>query len=209
MFKFSLWYLRVEVDGLVIHGMEGPGETPYLSAKKVEVRVGISSFFSHATGAGLRSHIGLKLLRVERPQIHLMVDKDGKTNVPAPKHSSTSKEPAADRLLDLRAREVALVDGVALVNDRAIPFDLAARDLDVEMRYLRPTDRYGIAVGLNDLRTRWMPSLKCVRSCTSTRSWAAMRWTLKDTGIRFGRSVGAPCHGDAERTLHSRSGRAR
>ena len=113
--RFYLWHLRVEVDGLVIHGTEGPGEAPYLTAEKIEVRVGISSFFSHATGAGLRSHVGLKLLRVERPQIHLMVDKDGKTNVPTPKHSTTSKEPVADRLLDLRAREVDLVDGVALV----------------------------------------------------------------------------------------------
>jgi translocation and assembly module TamB len=116
--------------------------------------MGISSFFSHATGAGLRSHVGLKLLRVERPQVHLMVDKDGKTNVPTPKHPSTSKEPVADTLLDLRAKEVALVDGVALVNDRAIPFDVAARDLDAEVHYLPATDRYGIALGVNDLRTR-------------------------------------------------------
>jgi translocation and assembly module TamB len=152
--KFSLWHLKIEVDGLVIHGTEGPGEAPYLSAGKVEVRVGISSFFSHATGAGLRSHVGLKLLRVERPQVHLMVDKDGKTNAPVPKHPSTSKEPVADTLLDLRAKEVALVDGVALVNDRAIPFDVAARDLDAEVHYLRATDRYGIALGVNDLRTR-------------------------------------------------------
>ena len=152
--KFSLWHLKIEVDGLVIHGTEGPGEAPYLSAGKVEVRVGISSFFSHATGAGLRSHVGLKLLRVERPQMHLMVDKDGRTNAPVPKHPSTSKEPVADRLLDLRAKEVALVDGVALVNDRAIPFDVAARDLDAEVHYLRATDRYGIALGVNDLRTR-------------------------------------------------------
>ena len=152
--KFSLWHLKIEVDGLVIHGTEGPGEAPYLSAGKVEVRMGISSFFSHATGAGLRSHVGLKLLRVERPQVHLMVDKDGKTNVPTPKHPSTSKEPVADTLLDLRAKEVALVDGVALVNDRAIPFDVAARDLDAEVHYLRATDRYGIALGVNDLRTR-------------------------------------------------------
>ncbi len=152
--KFSLWHLKIEVDGLVIHGTEGPGEAPYLSAEKIEVRVGISSFFSHATGAGLRSHVGLKLLRVERPQVHLMVDKDGKTNAPVPKHPSTSKEPVADTLLDLRAKEVALVDGVALVNDRAIPFDVAARDLDAEVRYLRATDRYGIALGVNDLRTR-------------------------------------------------------
>jgi translocation and assembly module TamB len=152
--KFSLWHLKIEVDGLVIHGTEGPGEAPYLSAGKVEVRMGISSFFSHATGAGLRSHVGLKLLRVERPQVHLMVDKDGKTNVPTPKHPSTSKEPVADTLLDLRAKEVALVDGVALVNDRAIPFDVAARDLDAEVHYLPATDRYGIALGVNDLRTR-------------------------------------------------------
>ena len=152
--KFSLWRLKIDVDGLVIHGTEGPGEAPYVSAEKIEVRVGISSFFSHATGAGLRSHVGLKLLRVEKPQLHLMVDKDGKTNAPVPKHPPVSKKPVVDTLLDLRAREVALVDGVALVNDRAIPFDVAARNLDAEVRYLRATDHYGISLGVNDLRTR-------------------------------------------------------
>jgi translocation and assembly module TamB len=152
--QFSLWRLKIEVAGLVVHGTEGPGEAPYMAAEKVEVRVGISSFFSHATGAGLRSHVGLKLLRVERPQMHLMVDKDGKTNAPTPRHPSPRKGPVADTLLDMRAKEVALVDGVALVNDRAIPFDVAARDLDAEVHYLRATDRYGIALGVNDLRTR-------------------------------------------------------
>jgi translocation and assembly module TamB len=152
--QFSLWHLMVEVDGLVIHGTEGPGEAPYFSTEKIEVRVGISSFFSHATGAGLRSHVGLKLLRMERPQLHLIVDKDGKTNAPVPKHPASSKEPAADTLLDLRAKEVTVVDGVALVNDHAIPFNLTARDLDAEVHYLRATDRYGLAVGLNDLRTK-------------------------------------------------------
>jgi translocation and assembly module TamB len=152
--QFSLWHLMVEVDGLVIHGTEGPGEAPYFSTERIEVRVGISSFFSHATGAGLRSHVGLKLLRMERPQLHLIVDKDGKTNAPVPKHPASSKEPAADTLLDLRAKEVTVVDGVALVNDHAIPFNLTARDLDAEVHYLRATDRYGLAVGLNDLRTK-------------------------------------------------------
>jgi translocation and assembly module TamB len=152
--QFNLWHLAIEVDGLVIHGLEGPGEAPYLSADKVQVRLGISSFFSHASGAGLRSHIGLKLLRVEHPQIHLMIDKDGKTNQPVPKHPSTSTEPLQDTLLDLRAKQAELVNGVALVNDQAIPFDLAARDLNVEVHYIRSTDRYGITVGLNDLRTK-------------------------------------------------------
>ncbi|MGP8259103.1 MAG: translocation/assembly module TamB domain-containing protein [Acidobacteriaceae bacterium] len=155
--QFSLWHLRIEVDGLVIHGTEGPGEAPYLSAEKTELRVGISSFFVHATGIGGKSHVGLKLLRVEKPQLHLMVDKDGRTNAPVPKHPATSKGPVTDTLLDLRVREVALVDGVALLNDRAIPFDLAARNLDAEAHYLRASDRYGITVGLNDLRTKMGP----------------------------------------------------
>jgi len=152
--SFSLWHLAIEVDGLVIHGLEGPGEAPYLSADKIEVRVKITSFFAHTAGTGLASHVGLNLLRVEHPQVHLMIDKNGKTNQPVPKHPTVSAEPLQDTLLDLRANEVALLDGVALLNDRAIPFDLAARDLDAEVRYLSATDRYGIAIGLNDLRTK-------------------------------------------------------
>jgi translocation and assembly module TamB len=153
----SLWHLAIEVDGLVIHGLEGPGEAPYLSADKVMVRVKITNFFARATGEGLASHVGLNLLRVERPQIHLIVDKDGRTNQPVPKHPAVNTKPVEDTLLDLRANEADLVNGVALVNDRAIPFDMAARDLDAQLRYLSATDRYGISVNLTDLRTKMGP----------------------------------------------------
>jgi translocation and assembly module TamB len=151
--SFSLWHLAIEVDGLVIHGLEGPGEAPYLSADKIQVRVKIVSFFAHTAG-GVASHVGLNLLRVEHPQVHLMVDKNGRTNQPVPKHPSTSTEPVQDTLLDLKANEIALVNGVALFNDRAIPFDVAARDLNAEVHYLRTSDRYGITLDLNDLRTK-------------------------------------------------------
>ncbi len=151
---FSLWHLAIEVDGLVIHGLEGPGEAPYLAADKIQVRLKIASFFAHATGKGLASHIGLSLLRVEHPQVHLMIDKDGKTNQPVPKHPSTSTEPVQDTMLDLKAGEIALVNGVMLLNDRAIPFDMAARDLNAEVKYLWLSDRYGISIGLEDLRTK-------------------------------------------------------
>jgi translocation and assembly module TamB len=150
----SLWQLKIAVDGLVIHGTEVTGEAPFLAVERVEVRVGIGSFFARATGIGGRSRVGLRLLRVERPQLHLMVNKDGRTNLPVPKHPSTNNEPLVDQLLDLRVRQLELVEGVALVNDRAVPFDLAARNLDAAVRYLRATDRYWIGAGLNDLRTK-------------------------------------------------------
>jgi translocation and assembly module TamB len=152
--RFSLWHLAIEVDGLVIHGLEGPGEAPYLAANKVLVRFKITSFFAHATGTGIASHVGLNLLRVEHPQVHLIIYKDGKTNQPVPKHPSTSSAPLQDTLLDLRANEIDLVNGVALLNDRPIPFDMAGRDLNVQVNYLSKTDRYGIKVDLNDLRTK-------------------------------------------------------
>ncbi len=151
---FDLWRLAVEADGLVIHGLEGPGEAPYLSVEKVLLQVKLFNFFSHVSGAGMSSHVSLNFLEVDRPQFHLMVDKDGKTNQPVPKHKSTSNTPVMDTLLDLKAREVLLRNGVALLNDKAIPFELAARDLDAEVHYLAATDRYGATVDLKDLRTK-------------------------------------------------------
>jgi len=152
---FNLWHLAVEADGLVVHGLEGPAEAPYLSVDKILVRVKILNLFSHVVGQGLASHIALNYLRVEHPQFHLVVYKDGHTNQPVPKHPSTSKTPITDTLLDLKARSVELVNGVALINDQAIPFDLAARDLDAEIHYLFHTDRYGAILDMKDLRTRF------------------------------------------------------
>ena len=47
-----------------------------------------------------------------------------------------------------------ITNGVALLNNRAIPFDMAARDLAAEVHYIVLTDRYGMTVDLKDLRTK-------------------------------------------------------
>ena len=152
--RFDIWHLEVEANGLVIHGLEGPGEAPYLAVDKTLLRVRLFDFFSRATGTGGPASVSLNYLRVEHPQMHLIVDKDGKTNQPVPKHPSTSEKPVMDTLLDLKARQVELANGVALLNNRAIPFDLAARDLNAEVHYIFLSDHYGATIDLKDLRTR-------------------------------------------------------
>ncbi len=152
--SLNIWHLAIEADGLVIHGLEGPGEAPYLAADKIFVRLKINTVLSHTIGMGAQSHVGLNYLRVEQPRLHLIVDKDGKTNQPVPKHPSTSTEPLQDTLLDFQAKKIELANGLLLVNDRAIPFDVAARDLNAEVHYIPTTDRYGATLDLNDLRTR-------------------------------------------------------
>jgi translocation and assembly module TamB len=152
--SFSLWHLAIEADGLVIHGTEAPGEMPYLSAAKIAVRLRINTFLNHVSGAGSPSRIGLSYLRIDQPHVHLIVDKDGHTNQPQPKHPNTGTEPFQDSLLDLEAGDIELSDGLAVLNDRAVPFDLAARDLNAQVRYIRSSDRYGILLDLADLRTK-------------------------------------------------------
>jgi translocation and assembly module TamB len=152
--SFSLWHLAIEADGLVIHGTEAPGEMPYLSASKIMLRIRIHMILTHIRGLGPQSRVSLRYLRVEQPRFHLIVDKDGHSNAPVPKHKSTSNESVQDTLLDLQARKVELADGLAVINDRAIPFNVAAKDLKAEVRWERKPDQYGATIDLGDLQTK-------------------------------------------------------
>ncbi len=152
--SFSLRNLAVEANGLVIHGLEGPGEAPYLSVDRIDLRLKLLDLTSRLVGTSMASHVELSYLGVEHPQFHLIVDKNGKTNQPEPKHPKKSETRVTDTLLDLKAQEVVISNGVALLNNRAIPFDMAARDMGAEVHYLDRTDRYGMTVDLKDLRTK-------------------------------------------------------
>jgi len=152
--SLNLWHLAIEADGLVIHGTEAPTEMPYLSASKIFVRLHLNLILTHIVGVGPQSRISLRYLRVEQPHVHLIIDKNGHTNQPTPKHSTPSTEPIQDTLLDLQARKIELVDGLAVLNDRAIPFDLAAANLNAQVLYLKKQDRYSATIDLADLRTK-------------------------------------------------------
>ena len=152
--SFNFWHLAIEADNLVIHGTEAPGEMPYLSAQKINIRLRLNTFLTHIRGVGPQSRIGLSYLHIDQPHIHLIVYPDGHTNQPVPRRTGTSSESLPDKLLDLQAGQVELANGLAVFNDRAIPFDLAARDLNAQVHYIRSSDRYGITLDLADLRTK-------------------------------------------------------
>jgi translocation and assembly module TamB len=152
--SFNLWHLDLEADNLVVHGTEAPGQMPYLSVAKIVVHLRINTFISHAVGKGPQSHIGLDYLGVDQPHFHLIIDKDGKTNQPVPRHPSNSKTPLQNTLLDLQAKLVQVGNGLAVINDRAIPFDASARDLSAQVHYIPSTDRYGATLDLANLQTK-------------------------------------------------------
>ena len=130
---WNLGKLSLVAHGVTIHGLEGPNEAPYVHADRVAIRLKILSL------AGRK--IGLRSFEVDRPVIHLMVGADGSTNQPRPKAQASSGR-GMQPVLDLQADHVEVRDGVLMVNDRRVPLDLAANNVQAELAYAANAQSY-------------------------------------------------------------------
>lgn len=150
-FHWKLSRLEVTADDLTIHGLEAPGQIPYAHVDRIDVRLKILSIFSH--------RIGLRSLEIDHPVLHLIVYPDGTTNQPHPKTRSASAGQVIGTIFNLRANRVQIENGVAILNERRIPFNIAANDVGVKIRYVPATragqpERYLGVVHVEDLTTR-------------------------------------------------------
>ena len=144
--RWNLRHLSVEVDGLTIHGLEGPGELPYAHVNRLYARAKILSLVD--------AKLGLDFLEVDRPAVHLIIYPDGSTNQPTPKAKENNSGPAVKTIFDLQANRVEVHDGMALLNERAIPFRLAANDLGVVITYAPVSGHYLGDITCSDLNAQ-------------------------------------------------------
>jgi translocation and assembly module TamB len=144
-FRWRVLHLEFEADNLTIHGLEGPGEIPYAHLDKLLVRVKIISLF--------RAKIGLNYLEIDKPVVHLIVNKDGSTNQPVPKKKSAPLEinQTINQVFDLAVDRAEINNGRAIFNQRAIPFALAANDLQVGVNYVPKSDQYDASLSIADI----------------------------------------------------------
>jgi len=150
-FHWRLLRLEFTADNLTIHGLEAPGQIPYAHVDRLYVRVKIISF--------LRHEIGLNYLELDHPVVHLIVYPNGSTNQPHPKVHETGNEPVIDTIFDLAVNRAVIRDGVAIVNERATPFNAAANDLGVVVSYVpamgvKGRERYLGTLHVEDLTTQ-------------------------------------------------------
>jgi translocation and assembly module TamB len=142
--RWRLFHLEFEADNLTIHGLEAAGEVPFAHLDRLRVRVKIISFF--------RAKIGLNYLGVDRPAVHLIVYKDGSTNQPAPrKKSAPSNKSTTDTIFDLAVDRTEINNGIALLNQQALPFSLAANDLALGVNYVPASDHYTGTLSIADI----------------------------------------------------------
>ena len=155
-FHWRLLHLQAEADGIVIHGLEDPGEAPYAQIDRLRVQLSILGFLSPS--------IRLRDLEVDRPQLHLIVYPDGSTNQPHPRRPRNLGKHALDTLFDLKAGHIAVEQGALDYDSRAavfdqqhryLPLDFKAEDFSLLMSYA-PAGRgaledYRIEAGATDL----------------------------------------------------------
>jgi translocation and assembly module TamB len=155
-FHWHLLSLEAEASGLVIHGLEAPGEAPYAQVERMRVRFSVLGILS--------PRIQLKDLDIVRPQLHLIVYPNGTTNQPHPRKPSPPGESMLDRFFDLQANHVTFEQGVLDYDNRAaefdfqdrhIPLDFDASDLSLRLVHLPAAagnqESFLIEAGVRDL----------------------------------------------------------
>ncbi|MGH9585824.1 MAG: translocation/assembly module TamB domain-containing protein, partial [Acidobacteriaceae bacterium] len=150
-FQWSLLHLDFVLNNLTIHGTEGPGQAPYVHVDRIYVRAKVISLFERK--------FGLNYFEADHPVVHLIVHPDGSTNQPHPQPRRSSKKPVIDTIFDLEVNRAEVRDGLVMVNQRATPFDAAANDLGVVVKYVPATrlnqqERYTGSIHVEDLTMR-------------------------------------------------------
>ncbi|MGB9291304.1 MAG: translocation/assembly module TamB domain-containing protein, partial [Terracidiphilus sp.] len=158
-FHWHLLRLEAEADGVVIHGLEDPGEAPYAKIDRLRAQVSIFGVFS--------PHILLRDLQIERPRFHLIVYPDGSTNQPQPRKRNRPGKPVLETLFDLQACHIEIDQGSVHYDNRAAafdyqnryaPLDFEADNASVVMRYVPEAgsqpESYRIEMGASGLNLR-------------------------------------------------------
>ena len=81
-FHLHAWRLRVEMDDLVLHGLEPAGTSPLFHAAHMDFQIHIISFWG-------RKFV-LEELLIDRPQVAVRFEKNGHSNLPSPRIHATT-----------------------------------------------------------------------------------------------------------------------
>jgi translocation and assembly module TamB len=168
-FRWNLAKLEFEAEGLTIHGLESPGQEPYFHADRLQARAQIISLLSQ--------RVGLRLLAVEHPVVHLIVYPDGSTNQPTPRAAPSGS--ALAQLFDLSIRNLEVRNGTVVVNEHRWPLDISATHVELAMRFDRRMSRYEGQLAIGPVKQFELGGLSLkYRGLTPIEGTARARFTL-------------------------------
>ena len=146
-FRFDWKLLRAEIDNFTLHGTEPPGKAPLFHAASVAVGLKIVSLFHR--------DFDVQYLDVAAPEIDLIIDPDGHTNIPQPKTAGTGKDPS-ETILKLAIARFTLTNGIFTINSRQkTPFELRGQNLNLNLLYDAAVPRYRGEISVQPLEAQF------------------------------------------------------
>jgi translocation and assembly module TamB len=170
------WFsLNATINELVLHGKEPADTEPLFSADQVRVGLRIDSFWGR--------RVGLNDLILQRPRLHVRVEKDGTSNLPA-LPTSKSKEPSLQRLIDLRVHHVEIKDGWLLYNDVKSLVGVEGGDLQFTLD-LGGSTEVPVYLGVLDWQSIELARLKDIPMPANLSA----KFSLRSTGLSVDQAV--------------------
>lgn len=177
-FQWSVRRLAIQVNDLTVHGKEGPGEAPYFHVDRLTLRAKILSFFTPT--------IALASLSAQHPVFHLILYRDGTTNQPQPRHASG--KPLSEVLLHLAVDRTRVENGVVLLNDRRIPWEMAAGPLQLTVRYLADEKEYHSQIKTKNITFRLKNATEAHSELTASVNLGRDQVKLESLDLKTGNS---------------------
>ncbi len=152
-FYFSLLTAQVHMRGLTLRSREEPSQalfhadTMLVSLRELPLLVGL---------------VELDTVRVEKPRIHVVVDEQGRTNIPRPVQATDLRRSPLDPVFDLFIGRVEATGGDLEWNEHHQKFDFTADGVSASLLYDRARDRYSGALGVKrgGKRPEWNARVK-------------------------------------------------
>ncbi|MGH9593406.1 MAG: hypothetical protein ACRD5L_09975, partial [Bryobacteraceae bacterium] len=162
--------MTAQVAPLVLHGKEAVGEPPLLRVDSATLGLRIISV--------LERKVDLASLRVEKPQVRIVLYADGSTNIPGP--PARSEKIWSEELLNLAIRQYEFNDGLLEYDNRKIPLNLRGEHLRMHLTYDAATPSYQGEMSSDGLRVT-PPGLGPIEAKMSAV------FTLENSRIMFSR----------------------
>jgi translocation and assembly module TamB len=112
---------RIRLEGLTLHGLEPATAPPLAHFPRIDAGIGLRTL--------LQRRIDLVELTIARPEIHVVIGTDGRTNIPSPPQTE------ARTPLDFRISidKFTIADGTAFFNERRVNIDLRLANLSADI----------------------------------------------------------------------------
>ena len=127
-FNWSLRRQRVHLGGLILRGLEPRNGPPLASLPAIDVGINFRSLF--------QKKIDLFELTLTKPEFHIFIDEQGKTNFPTP----PERGPRGSFDFEVAIANFRFIDGAAFLNERRVNIDFVLANLAADLSYRSTTN---------------------------------------------------------------------